>query len=114
MSQFGDEESRKAWKKGKLDSNGYAESLLATERGFCFYCQRQTECARHEIFYGNGRRKLSKEDGLWCYLCPKCHDFEHDYKLVRNGETLMQTGQRAYERNHTREEFMKRYGRNYL
>lgn len=115
MSRFGDEESRKAWKKGKLDSNGYAPSILATENGFCYFCGRQAEVVRHEIFYGSLLRKVSKEQGTWCYLCVPCHQFEHQGGgLERDGMTLKQMAQTAFERNHTREEFMKLYGRNYL
>lgn len=119
MSQFGDEESRKAWKKGKLDRNGYAESIMGTERGICFYCHRIAPCDRHEIF-GKYSRQYSKEDGLWVYLCKSmggckgCHSTEHEVGLEFPGGSLKQLGQMAYERTHTREEFMKRYGRNYL
>lgn len=108
------EESRKAWAKGKLDKNGYAESIIGAESHFCYYCGRYGDTARHEIF-GSSNRQQSKADGLWVSLCPYCHKWEHEGGgLERDGVTLKQIGQMAYERTHTREEFIKRYGRNYL
>ena len=97
-----------------LRKNGYAESLLATESHFCFFCGRYGDTAVHEMVYGRGRRELCKEDGLYVFLCPACHKWEHEVGLERDGVTLKQMAQMAYERNHTREEFMKRYGKNYL
>lgn len=99
-----------------LRKNGYAPSILATESHFCFFCGQFGDTAVHELIYGRGRRELCKEDGLYVFLCPACHKWEHEGGGLTfpSGNTLKQVGQLAYERNHTREEFMKRYGRNYL
>lgn len=108
-------DSVKAWRSGERDKNGYAQNILGGEDHFCFYCKKFCDTARHEIFYGTGRRELCKEDGLWVPLCPYHHDFEHQVGLeFESGKTLKQVGQHAYERTHSREEFIKRYGRNYL
>ena len=56
-----------------MDSNGYNASLLDTHEGTCYLTHRQGETVRHEIFFGVGNRKLSKEYGCWCYLHPETH-----------------------------------------
>lgn len=69
----------------------------------------------HHIF-GSSNRKHSEEDGLCVVLCHWCHNEPPDgvhYNRERR-EKLQRMGQRIYEQNHTREEFMQRYGRNWL
>ena len=109
-------DSLKAWREGKKDKNGYAAPITGTESHFCFFCGRFGDTVRHEPFNGVGRRELCKEDGIFFNLCPACHKWEHEGGglIFESGATLPQLGQMAYERNHTREEFMKRYGKNYL
>jgi hypothetical protein len=79
----------------KLDRNGYAPSILDTDAGLCYVCWRHTETARHEIFFGRGRRKKSKRLGLWVNLCPRCHTAVHN-----NGKykSLKQNAQEAIEK----------------
>lgn len=77
----------------KLDRNGYAPSILQTDAGLCYVCWRHTETARHEIFFGKGRREKSKRLGLWANLCPRCHHLAHnEYKYNLN---LKQNAQEA-------------------
>lgn len=54
-----------------MDRNGYNPSIVGTGDE-CFLCLKGGELVRHEIFHGPYREK-SKEYGLWCTLCPKCH-----------------------------------------
>ena len=71
----------------------------------------------HHIFYGTGQRKISEKLGFKVRLCPSCHrgqpqgvhggNRELDLKLKREFQT-------RYELTHTREEFIKLIGRNYL
>lgn len=94
------------------DSNGYNPSILATRDGECYICNSLTETARHEIYFGTANRKNSKKHGLWVNLCPYCH-----YLVHRNRVTdlwLKEIGQRKYELTHTRDDFVKLFGRNYL
>lgn len=71
---------------------------------------------RHEIFGGYNRQK-SIDDGLVIYLRPEQHNmdnggihFNPEYR-----KTAQQAGQKAYEAlGHTRQEFIQRYGKNYL
>lgn len=69
----------------------------------------------HHIFFG-ANRKNSDKNGLTVYLCPEHHNmsnegvhFNKDLDLK-----LKHTAQRAYEKTHTRDEFMKLIGKNYL
>lgn len=90
--------------------------IRGNRKGTCFLCSRlclQTE--EHHIF-GGKNRKLSERYGLKVYLCPYCH---RDNKGGVHGnagkmEHLQRIGQAAFERNHTREEFVDVFGKNYL
>lgn len=71
--------------------------------------QRQKKRKKHKASI------LHCKDGT-CYLCPEHHILGS--RAVHNNQEnmriLQQDGQRAYERTHTREEFMELIGRNYL
>lgn len=73
---------------------------------------------RHEVFYGTANRKKSIEDGLVIFLPPILHNMSnisiHFDKVFDN--TIKQIGQKTYMEyyNKTMEEFIERYGRNYL
>ena len=67
----------------KLDSNGYAPSILS-KSPTCLICGRY-RTARHEVFFGPYRDK-SKRLGLWANLCPWCH---------QNGVTAVHTNREA-------------------
>jgi len=79
---------------------------------------RETGLHRHEIFFGTANRKKSIEDGLVVFLTPKMHNMSnkgvHFNKEFDN--ELKQTGQAKWCEyyNKTNEDFIKRYGRNYL
>lgn len=70
----------------------------------------------HHIYPGVPRRALSERYGLKVYLCREHHNvppcgvhFDPDLML-----RLQQEGQRAFERTHSREEFVRLFGKNYL
>lgn len=67
----------------KLDSNGYAPSVLH-DKPTCLICGR-FGVARHEVYFGPYRDK-SKQLGLWVTLCPWCH---------QNGNTAVHTNRAA-------------------
>ena len=80
--------------------------------------RRQPGLHRHEIFYGTANRQKSIEDGLVVFLTPENHNMSNkgvhfDKKF---DEELKRTGQRTWMEyyNKTIEDFIKRYGRNYL
>lgn len=70
---------------------------------------------KHHVF-GGRRRKASEKYGLWVWLRPDWHNLS-DYGVHFNKELdtlLKQKAQEAFERDHTRKEFMEIFGRNYL
>ena len=76
-------------------------------------------CERHEVFFGRAYRKKSIEDGLIVFLTPQLHrgnygvhgKYGKDFNLY-----LKQIGQRVWQKyyNKTTEDFIQRYGKNYL
>lgn len=84
-------------------------------KGICYICSRISQTEEHHIF-GAANRKLSEKYGLKVYLCPYCH---RDNKNGAHGnkeiaDHLHRIGQAAFERDHTREEFIQIFGKNYL
>ncbi len=71
----------------------------------------------HHIFFGVAKRKKSEEYGLKVWLCPTHHRGTQGIH-GRDGHKLdlelKQLGQKAFEWKHSREEFIKIFGRNYL
>ena len=88
-------------------------SILQAERT-CLICgSPHTEV--HHIFFGSGRRRISDRNGFIAYLCPEHHrgrisphhDRETDLRLKERC-------QRAFEKTHTRQEFIALIGKSYL
>lgn len=91
------------------------KSIMQVQDDRCYLCQMAVGTQDHHIF-GAANRKHSEEDGLKVRVCAKCHDKIH-FSPKDGGKTnleLHKAGQAKYEETHSREEFMKRYGRNYL
>ena len=64
------------------------------------------------MIFGRGLRKLSDRYGLVIRLCPACHR-----ELHQNASMMAWSraeGQRRFEEDHSHEEFMKIFGKNYL
>ena len=109
--------------KNNLDSNGYAPSIVQHDYGThtCYLTGRTgspdspdlgSKLDRHECF-GGPLRAWSKHEGLWVYLLHNVHMklHQHDYEAELK---LKKDAQRAYERTHSREEFMQYTRKNYL
>ena len=90
-------------------------SILHTKPGVCYLCRRHTETALHHI-YGASKRTMSDENGFTVFLCPDCHQYApHAVHRCRETDLKLKARcQRAYERTHTRAEFMRLTGKNYL
>ena len=97
-------------------------SILQKKDGRCYLCMKlhgddrihlQTE--EHHVFFGVANRWKSEEDGMTVYLCMEHHRTGRE--AVHNNAAvcreLQAAAQTEYEKRHTREEFMKRYGKNY-
>lgn len=91
------------------------KSILTTDKK-CFRCGTRANLHKHHVFGGYGNRSLSEQYGLWVYLCAEHHNMGND-SVHQNKERdieLKQKAQRKFEEAHTREEFMKVFGKNYL
>lgn len=95
----------------------------------CYICKNflgdhseKRDLEEHHIFEGVANRKLSEKYGLKVYLCRHHHTgdingsrdavhskCDNDFDLK-----LKQIAQVAFEQDHSREEFMRAFGRNYL
>lgn len=98
----------------KIGRNGYAPSILKTEEDVCYWCFVHTKTARHEVFFGEGRRPKSKRLGLWVNLCPYCHGVVHN--VYRYNLSLQRDGQEAAMQVYGWDipKCIKELGKNYL
>ena len=93
------------------------KSIVQTKNE-CYKCHKTYGLHRHEIFYGTANRKKSIEDGLTVKLCGIHHnlsnegvhfDNEFDLQLKRLGQIIWEE---YYHK--TTDDFIVRYGKNYL
>jgi len=79
--------------------------------------QRFVRSHRHEIFFGKNRKK-SIQDGLVVFLTPELHNMSDKgvHFNKKFDQELKEAGQKTWMKyyNKTAEEFIKRYGKNYL
>lgn len=92
-------------------------SILTGDFDTCYLCGGRRECVHH-IFEGYGRRiAVSERHGFIVPLCHRCHNMSN-WSVHENKQLdlkLKQVAQERYERlGHSREEFIKLVGRNYL
>lgn len=81
----------------------------------CAVCGKRIIGAKnvHHCLNGQAYRGKCDEDGLIVILHPTCHMWLHNHPMSMR--TFKQRAQRYYEENiGTREQFIKRYGKNYL
>lgn len=82
----------------------------------CYITKSTAELHKHHIYFGNPLRAVSEANGFWVWLSPALHNmsssgvhFNREFDL-----RLKRECQRKYEETHTREEFLRLVGRNYL
>ena len=90
-------------------------SILQHEK-YCYISGTEKNLHLHHIYFGTALRKISDENGFWCYLTAKYHNasnkgvhFNRELDLHLKREC-----QKKYEETHTRAEFMALIGRSYL
>lgn len=93
------------------------KSIIQTDDGFCLFCHGIATDTHHCL--GGSNRRLADQDGLTIRLCRQCHDKVHNGKQSKAlTQKLHRLAQTKWEANclegNPREEWMKRYGRNYL
>lgn len=83
----------------------------------CYICSAETGIHEHHIYFGTGKRKISEEHGFKVWLCQNHHQGTYGVHGTKGHELdlfLKQTCQKKYEESHTRNEFIKLIGKNYL
>ena len=92
------------------------KSILQTEKE-CYITGQTMGLHKHHIYAG-GRRQISERNGFWVYLAGWLHNQSDEGVHGKNGHALdlklKQDCQRKFEKTHSREEFMKLIGKNYL
>ena len=101
---------KKSNKLAKLERNRY--SIITNDLKHCYICFEQgkknvLKDDLHEI-YGGSNRKRSIENGFVVPLCRK----HHQDKTILNW--LKKFAQLEFEENHTREEFIKIFGKSHI
>lgn len=90
---------------------------IMQEKKECYICQTQCGLHSHHIIFGNPGRRLSERYGLKVWLCWEHHEGTygvHGKYGASLNKMLKQLAQLKFEENHTREEFIEIFGRNYL
>lgn len=88
----------------------------------CYLCRKFFDIKndvglhKHHIFEGNANRRISDEMGAWIWLCGKHHNLSNYGIHFNKGIDLevKREAQMRFEKDHSREQFMARIGRNYL
>lgn len=82
----------------------------------CYICNISGYLEEHHIFFGTAYRKKSEHYGLKVHLCYNHHrdpvsgvHFNKELDLM-----LKKRAQEVFEKSHSREEFMREFGKNYL
>ena len=93
-----------------------AKSILQKNKE-CYICRTTQGLELHHIFYGTANRRLSDADGCVIWLCKKHHTGAAGVHNNRKIDlTIKARCEEAYleKYNKTIEDFIARYGRNYL
>lgn len=92
------------------------KSILSEERE-CFRCKTTLNLQVHHIF-NSAYRKKSEKYGYWCYLCMDCHTGKRGVHTTVEGRAywnnLKRLCQIHFEETHSREDFIREFGQNYL
>lgn len=93
-----------------------SKSIIQKEKE-CFFCGTTYNLHKHHIFFGTANRKLSEQDGCWCWLCAYHHNMSDESVHMNSmmDMTLKKITQERWEQlNGDRESFIARYGKSYL
>ena len=90
------------------------KSIMQDDRR-CYFCGRLSPLERHHVFAGCANRPISEREGLWVWLCHEDHTGKYGAQYNKEKRMqLEQDAQYAYEKKHSRSEWMKLFGKNYL
>lgn len=90
------------------------KSLMTDNWDNCYICGGRAEACHH--IFGGPNRRISEREGFTVPLCNRCHNMSDsgvhfNHPLDRR---LKKLAQKRYEERHSREEFIRLIGRNYL
>ena len=92
------------------------KSILQSEK-VCYLTGSTYNLHRHHIYAGS-RRPISEREGFWVWLTGYYHNQSNAGVHGKDGHELdwklKQDCQRKYEETHSREEFIRLIGKNYL
>ena len=89
------------------------KSLIQTDPSVSFLSGRHGTLHKHHVLHGTANRKKAEEDGLYVMLTVDEHQRLHDQGEYDN--ELKQIAEREWIKHYgSVEQFIKRYGRNYL
>jgi len=89
----------------------YRFSIIGLEKEKCSYCGSYGAIEVNEVFEGKNRQ-VSIKNGFCVSLCHRCHQKFHDNREFNL--YYKRLFQKEFEKTHSREEFIKLIGRNYL
>ena len=96
---------KKSSKQAKLERERDKDLI---KKGKCEFCGKYSDKLDPHEVYGGSNRKRSIKNKFVALLCRNCHD---NQKVI---EELRKKYQREYEKEHTREDFIKLIGKSYL
>lgn len=86
----------------------------------CYFCKTTYNLHLHHIYFGTANRQVSDDNGFVVWLCGYHHNLsdygvhgKNDIAKERRKE-LFEVCQRKYEEDHSREDFLKLIGENFL
>ncbi len=83
----------------------------------CYLTCRTDNLHKHHIFFGTANRKVSEDNGFWIWLTGEWHNQDSRKDIHSNMQLDLRVRmqcQRKYEETHSRQEFRKLIGKNYL
>ena len=91
-----------------------AKSILQPdEEKVCFISGSRINLDLHHIYHGSANRKLSDKYGCWVWIRHDLHRLLHD-KDKDLDKYLQQECQKKFDETHTRQDFIKIFGKSYL
>lgn len=94
-----------------------SKSILQPNEKRCWYCGSHYWLQVHHCYYGPKNRTNSDKNGFWVWLCEAHHTGPcgvHNKGGDFLDKRLKIECQKKFEETHSRKEFMKIIGRNYL
>lgn len=85
---------------------------IIQQRKECYICGTTYNLHDHHCIYGTSNRKNSEKYGLKVWLCEYHHMLVHSDAQV--SLKIKQVAQRKFEETHSRDEFIKVFGKSFL